>query len=139
VIDASVAIKWYIPEEGRAQAIKLLNLARSGKSAFHVPDLMYCEAGNILWKRVRLGELSGPEAAAIAAALLNIPKTVHPSSMLLPAALEIACLTGRPVSDCFYLALAEFLGSTLITADKKLFNGLAGTPWQRIVVPVQAL
>src|SRR5712692_617003 len=102
--------------------MKLFALAGSGDMQFHIPDLMYCEVGNILWKRVRLGELSEPEAAEIAAALLAVPKTVHPSALLLPAALKVACLLSRPVYDCIYLALAEFLDSTLITADKKLFN-----------------
>ena len=98
VIDASVAIKWYVPEEHRDQAIRLLNLAASGEMEFHIPDLMYCEAGNILWKKVRLGELTGREAAGIAAALLEVPKTVHPSTALLPAALQAACVLDRPVA-----------------------------------------
>ena len=134
VIDASVAIKWYVPEEDAAPAMKLLALAGSGEMEFHIPDLMYCEVGNILWKKVRVGELSEPEAAEIASALLAAPKTVHPSALLLPAALRTACLLGRPVYDCIYLALAEFLGSSLITADKKLFNALAGTEWRHAVV-----
>ena len=98
MIDASVVIKWYVPEEHRDQAIRLLNLAASGEMEFHIPDLMYCEAGNILWKKVRLGELTGREAAGIAAALLEVPKTVHPSTALLPAALQAACVLDRPVA-----------------------------------------
>ena len=138
VIDASVAIKWYVPEEDQAPVMKLLARAGSGEMEFHVPDLMYCEVGNILWKKVRVGELSEPEAAEIATALLAVPKTVHPSALLFPAALKAACLLGRPIYDCIYLALAEFLGSTLITADKRLFNALAGTEWRHAVVLIQA-
>ena len=139
VIDASVAIKWYTPEEDRAPAMKLLARAKSGEMAFHIPDLMYCEVGNILWKKVRFGELRDSEAGEIAAALLAVPKTVHPSALLFPAALKAACLLGRPIYDCIYLALAEFLGSTLITADKRLFNALAGTEWRHAVVLIQAV
>jgi len=69
VIDARVAIKWYVPEEDRAPAMKLVALAGFGEMEFHIPDLMYCEVGNILWKKVRLGELSEPESAEIAAAV----------------------------------------------------------------------
>ena len=137
MIAASVAVKWYVPEEDRAPAMKLLALAGSGGLEFHIPDLMYCEEGNILWKKVRVGELSEPESAEIAAALLAAPKTVHPSALLLPAALKTACLLGRLVYDCIYLALAEFLGSSLITADKKLFNALAGTEWGHAVGLIQ--
>ena len=119
VIDASVAIKWYVPEEDRAPAMKLLALLGSGEMEFHIPDLMYCEVGNILWKKVRFGELRDSESAEIATALLAVPKTVHPSALLFPAALKAACLLGRPVYDWIYLALAEFLGSTLFTADTR--------------------
>jgi predicted nucleic acid-binding protein len=139
VIDASVAIKWSVPEEDQAPAMKLLALAGSGEMEFHIPDLMYCEVGKILWKKVRIGEISEPEAAEIAAALLAASKTVHPSALLLPVALKTACLLGRPVYDCIYLALAEFLGSTLITAVKKLFNALATTEWRHTVVLIQSL
>jgi len=139
VIDASVAIKWYVPEQHQEQALKLLALARSGDVEFHIPDLIYCEAASVLWKRVRLGEITEAESAAIAPALLDVPKIVHPSAILLPSALKTACLAGRSTYDCFYLALAEFLGANLITADMKLFNALAGTPWQQTIVPVQEL
>lgn len=104
---------------------------------FHIPDLMYCEAGNILWKKVRAGELSKTEATEIATALIEVPKTVHPSAMLLHPALRLACLLGRSAYDCFYLALAEYLEASFITADMKLFHALAGTPWDRVVVPIQ--
>ncbi len=139
VIDASVAIKWYLPEEDHAQAKSLLDWARSGEMEFHVPDLLYCEAANILWKRVRRGELTETESSAIASALLEVPKTVRPSEILLPAALQMSCILDHPAYDCFYLALADFLGSSLITADRKLVNALVGTPWQQVVVLIHSI
>jgi predicted nucleic acid-binding protein len=45
-------------------------------------------------------------------------------------ALEIAAELRHPAYDCFYLALAEERSAKLITADRRLISGLAGTPWQ---------
>ena len=138
VIDSSVAAKWYVPEDHQDEALNLLQLAHSGKAQFHVPDLIYCEIGSILWKKVRLGELTEPEAAEIAAAFADAPKTSYSSAMLMPSALKIACLTGRSTYDCFYLALAELVDARLVTADMRLFNGLAGTIWRQSVVSLRS-
>ena len=48
VIDASVAIKWYVPEASSEAALRLLNIQREQGISLHVPDLLICEAGNIL-------------------------------------------------------------------------------------------
>ena len=63
VIDASVAVKWVIEEEGTTQALALRGLALTA------PDLLIAECANILWKKVRHSELSEREAA-FAAGLL---------------------------------------------------------------------
>jgi predicted nucleic acid-binding protein len=53
VIDASVAIKWFAPELLSAEAERLLDV----DDALFAPDLLLVERGNIIWKKVRLGEL----------------------------------------------------------------------------------
>jgi predicted nucleic acid-binding protein len=138
VIDSSVAVKWYVPEDHQEEALRILDLARSGEAEFHIPDLIHCEVASILWKKVRLGELSEREADEISLTFVDVPKTSHSSAMLMQSALKIACLSGRSTYDCFYLALAEFVGGRFITADKRLFNGLAGTIWRQSVVSLQS-
>ena len=51
VIDASVAVKWFLPEIHTDAAEKWM--ARD--AAFLAPDLIYAEFGNVLWKRARSG------------------------------------------------------------------------------------
>ena len=63
VIDASVAIKWVIEEDGTKEALALR------RQALAAPDLLVAECANILRKKVRRKELSEPEAA-FAAGLL---------------------------------------------------------------------
>jgi len=52
VVDASVGIKWFVPEIHSDAARRLL----TEDSILLVPDLFFPEIGNILWKRVRRGE-----------------------------------------------------------------------------------
>ena len=49
VVDASVAIKWFLPEIHSDAALPLL----AHKHLLHAPDLIFSEFGNVLWKRVR--------------------------------------------------------------------------------------
>jgi predicted nucleic acid-binding protein len=47
VVDASVAIKWYLPEIHSEDALRLIDEERE----LLVPDLVWSEVGNILWKK----------------------------------------------------------------------------------------
>jgi predicted nucleic acid-binding protein len=134
-----VAIKWFLPEEGRPQALKLLDSARSGELRLHVPDLIYCEAGSVLRKKVRRGELTELESAEVSIALLKTEKTAHAAATLLPLALQLASVIPASIHDCFFLALAELLNASFITADTKLTNALAGSHWEQVARSLDSL
>jgi predicted nucleic acid-binding protein len=118
VVDASVAIKWFLPEIHGEAALRLLE----GEYALRVPDLIFAEFGNVLWKRFRKGQISRKEAIVTIEALLALPLQVESSQSLLPAALEIACSTHRTVYDSLYLAVAIAHQCRVVTADSKLHN-----------------
>jgi predicted nucleic acid-binding protein len=125
VIDANVAVKWYVAEP---QADRALRLLASGHD-LHAPDLVHAEAGNVLWKLSRRGVLSPDEALRIARALLATPLRIHASAGLLEGALDIAERTNRTVYDGMYVALAVALDGVLVTADQRLANALEKTPF----------
>lgn len=133
VIDASVAIKWYVPEVHHEAALRLLAQQQQGGLHFHVPDLFLAETGNILWKKLRSQELTPGDLRAITRALWTVPKTIYPTSVLLLAALELAAELDRTVYDCLYLALAGALNCPLVTADLKLYRALRHTPWRGLL------
>jgi len=116
VIDASVAIKWVIEEEGTAAALALRgqNLA--------APDLINAECANILWKKTRLGELSADEAVFAGRLLSNAEIEMIPTRSLVEAAIQIAVELDHPAYDCVYLALAEQRDADFITADTRLLR-----------------
>jgi predicted nucleic acid-binding protein len=125
VVDASVVIKWHVTEIHTGAALQLLS---EDAIELHAPDLMFPEVGNVLWKKVRRGDLTEEEAREIVRVLVVAPLEIHPSAPFLEAAFEIAARTGRTAYDSFYVALAVHLGTRLVTADERLYNALKGGP-----------
>jgi predicted nucleic acid-binding protein len=95
------------------------------------------EVANILWKKIRRGELTRAEADAILAQLPLLPLTRHAEAPLLASAFDLADRTQRTVYDCLYLALAVQRSGRMVTADLRLRNALAGTPWAAYVCWVE--
>ena len=122
VIDASVVIKWFV-DEIHAEAAQCL---QEDQYELFAPDLLWPECGNILWKKVRRGELTLDEARLIGGGLEQQPISTFPSRLIIEPALEVAFDASRTVYDSCYLALAMLMGCQLVTADQKLFNALQG-------------
>jgi predicted nucleic acid-binding protein len=133
VVDASVAIKWYLPEIHDSEAQRLL----SGGHDLLAPDLLFAEVGNILWKRVRAEQMTDMEAQTILQSLGDLPLLVVPSWPLVLLALEIACQTQRTVYDSLYLALAVREQAVLVTADAKFVHSIQITPMARYILWVE--
>jgi len=124
VVDASVAVKWFVPEIHSAAAARMLD----PEIALYAPDLIGPEFGNILWKKVRREEITREEAVEIVNAFAKLPFEIRPSSILLPAAFELAIELDRTVYDSLYLALAVAEECALITADAKFHATIATSP-----------
>jgi predicted nucleic acid-binding protein len=116
IVDASVAIKWVIAEQGTIEALALLG------SMLLAPPLLQAECANILWKKVRRGEMSTGEAGIAARVLAGFGLEFCSSEPTLARVLELALALDHPAYDCVYLALAEARGIPLVTADEKLIR-----------------
>ncbi len=117
VVDASVAVKWLIPEEGSDAAGELLS------HDLHAPTLLRIEVGNVLRTLSTRGVLTDDRAREAFDLVLDAPVTWHePDPALLRNSLEMAMTLKHPIYDCIYLALAIGLGSALVTADRR-FHG----------------
>lgn len=126
VVDASVGLKWFVPEVHSAEA----RLWRNGPDELHAPAFFFdLEIANILWKKVLRAEITRVDADLILGQLPTLPLTRHSEPPLLAEAFDLANRTQRTVYDCLYLALAVQLGGRMLTADQRLFNSLAGTAW----------
>ncbi|MBN4004621.1 type II toxin-antitoxin system VapC family toxin [Nostoc sp. LPT] len=120
VLDASIAIKWFIPEVYSDAARRLV----TNNHTFLVPDFFFPEVGNVLWKRVRSGEDTAENARQTLTDLNAVPVEVYLSQPLMPLALDIAIQSDRAVYDSLYLAFAITQQCQMVTADEKFYNAL---------------
>ena len=127
VIDASVLIKFYVPEVLFDRAERLLAKVEKGDIELSAPDLIYPEVGNILWKKQRLKEINHSEVEEITDAILSFPLKIEASKPLLPLALDIAIACGITVYDAIYVSLAKVYETAMMTADRKLVDALVKT------------
>ncbi len=131
-MDASVAAKWYLPEELSEEATLVLEAGVRGDLRLYAPGLLPAELGNVLWLRHRRGEVSTARVREIWAAFEAAPLSFAEPVTLAPAALEIAFRCGCTVYDALYVALAEARrgeDALVLTADRKLVARLDGTPF----------
>jgi predicted nucleic acid-binding protein len=115
IIDASVAVKLLVDEDGAA-------LAAFVYRAFDLlaPALLLAECSNILWKKVRKGELSKAEAMTRSVVLTRTSIVLRPMEPLVEAATRLSIDLDHPAYDCFYLALAVAEACPFVTADERL-------------------
>lgn len=121
VVDASVAVKWVIPEMLSDEADRV----RDGGDDVLAPDLLLVEVANALWRKTAAREISSREADAALDLVRRSGIDLRPAAPLLPRAMEMARRLGHPVYDCVYLALAEREHAAFVTADQRLLRRLS--------------
>jgi predicted nucleic acid-binding protein len=133
VVDASVACKWFVAEDGSDAAEALL--ARG--DGLIAPDLIVPEVCNVAWLKLRRSEVTEEQATAMVTGLPDLLDEVVPSSQLAARALALARSLDHPAYDCFYLALAELRQTRLITDDRRLLMRHLGMNLQGVVRPLR--
>ena len=122
VVDASVVVKWFLPELSQPAALRLLRHYQQESIKLFAPALMILEVSNVFCKRVRRGDMSA-SAAREAYRLLKINAPVLVDDRhLMDEAVRLALVSGQAMYDCLYLALALRQRCEMITADEK-FHG----------------
>jgi len=119
VVDASIAVKWLIPEPGSEEAQRLLD---SGEN-LAAPGLIAVEVAAALARKARTNEIPAQSAESaleiwlqsLADGLVNLMSDDND----LRRAFKLAAAIGHPLQDCLYLALSERLGARLATADAR--------------------
>ncbi len=120
IIDASVVLKWFIPEEHCEQALRL----KDSDARLHAPAFLTLEVGNVLSKKRRRGELTAQDTEDIWRAFRRAPIRRHADETLVLAAFDLAQNTKQSLYDCLYLALAMQLNRSFLTADRKFYQAL---------------
>jgi predicted nucleic acid-binding protein len=124
VVDASVVLKWFVPEIHSDAAQRLLNQDHE----YFAPDLLFAETANAIWKKVLRSDLSRKDGQRLVGDIERSAVETVPCRVLARDAHALAVATGRSVYDAMYLALAVRLDTRMITADERLAGALARFP-----------
>ena len=124
VVDASVVVKWFVPEIHSGAARRLLGLSHE----YVAPDLLFAETASTIWKKIRRKELTAEEGRRLVADMGRIAVETVSCRALAEDAHALANATGRTVYDSMYIALAVRLNTRSITADDRLEAALRDIP-----------
>lgn len=125
VVDTSVCIKQFIPDPLSPKVDQLFDHLALAQAEFFVPDLLYIECANTLWKYVRAGLYTADEVQADLASLKALPLRVVSTSELMAEAVSIGLAYKISAYDASYVALSQLFSAPLLTLDEKLVKALA--------------
>src|SRR5690348_11130438 len=99
VVDASIVVKWFVPEDNSAEALQFLD----ERFRRHGPVLLQTEVAQTVWKKVhQRRELDTIEGHDILRSLMIASLEIHAVTPLLEPAFDITLATGRTVYDSVY-------------------------------------
>lgn len=124
VVDASVVVKWFVPEIHSDAARRLLELPNE----YVAPDLLFAETANTIWKKIRRKELTVEDGQRLVADIGRIAIETVSCRALAEDAHALANATGRTVYDAMYVTLAVRFNTRLLTADERLEAALRNVP-----------
>jgi predicted nucleic acid-binding protein len=102
------------------------------------PTLLVYEITNAIWQAERRGRIASAQAAEILQAVAGLGIQLHSPEW--GDSLELARYVGCSAYDAAYLALGYKLDEDMVTADKRLYNMLAGKlPWVKLLAATQVV
>ncbi|HEV2107311.1 MAG TPA: type II toxin-antitoxin system VapC family toxin [Thermomicrobiales bacterium] len=141
VVDASVVVKWLLPEELSARAHALLDAAvREERMLAGVPSLPV-DVAQVIHQRGRRGDLTPSETDAALDLLGRLAIATDPPPEIIREAVAFARDSGiKQLHDAQQIVLARLLTADLWTADPRLYKNTAGViPWVRWVGDFESL
>ena len=124
VVDASLVVKWFVPEIQSDAAQHWLHAPHD----YLAPDLIFPEACNAIWKKVRRGELTPEDGQQLVKDISAVGIEAVSMRSLVSDAFALAAAAGITVYDATYLTLAVRLETQVITGDERFARMLAGDP-----------
>lgn len=130
VVDASVAIKWFVHEANRAEALSLLDEVGSDPQHFAVPELFYNEMLSVLCRLLS----SESEINGHLRSLQEMAWTrVGHGRDLLETAVHFSKHHGLRGYDAIYAATAKLLKGSWVTADAEAHHKIHKLGLSRLV------
>ena len=130
IVDASVALKWFVAEMDSLVADEL----SASNHRLFAPRLILTEVANALGRKAMSGLMSATEACVYIRSLSQYFDGLLAVDAFIEPALENACAIRHPIYDLIYLEAARSLGAKLVSADRRFTTKIAGTELARHVM-----
>ena len=138
VLDSSVVLKWYVPEEDSHLAVELRQWIHRNIQRVIVPRFFYLEMASILWKKQALRkELTPRDAHDIRHTISSLDFYVIEDKVLLSQACALAEKYTITPYDALYAASSIEESSVFVTADTKLVQNLQKHPSSEQFIPLK--
>lgn len=125
VLDASLAVKWFVPEPMSVEARSLLGHLRTGDLELVAPESIVAEYGHALRKLVLGGKLTKDETPGLVADFLALELPLVGLRPLAEEAMRLTVAHMATFYDALYIALAEREDLKVLTADDGMANAFA--------------
>lgn len=123
IIDASIAIAWFVDQPLSPQALRLAEL--------HTPllalDVLPVEMASSAWRLAQERTITADYAAHIVSNITVNEISVCASAPYIVPATHLALSLQHPVSECLYLACARDIGGQMVTTNARLLAAVKGT------------
>lgn len=132
VLDASVAVKWFVPEDFSDIALAALERFHTGELEFVAPDIILAEFGHALRKHFIGKRLSAEQGRTFIDRFVAMPIEEAHSRSLTRSAFDLVTAHSGTFYDALYLALAIREDLKVLTADEPMtvaFAKLGRTVW----------
>jgi predicted nucleic acid-binding protein len=116
-----VLTKLYLPENYSEECRALLD----ADCDLLTTEAAISQVSSALWKRARTGEVKPELANRIVRSLCRLPITFASTSLLGPAAMELAIASGRTFNEALYFVLAFRAETKVVTADHRWYTMLS--------------
>jgi predicted nucleic acid-binding protein len=132
VIDASVAVKWFVSEEGSDKADEV----SASDYTLLAPRLIVIEVANALARKAIQNLITPVEAAEYVRTLPQFLAGLLDVEDLIEPALQNACSHRHPIYDFVYVEAARRRDTRMLTANQKLIAKVKGTDIAKLVIPL---
>lgn len=125
-VDASLVVKWLVPEEGSDAAMALFHVWRKNREILIAPSLIDYEVGTVLRQKVLRGLLRTDDLFPIVELYQKIGlQCYHLANFVSQAVPAAASLEQPTVYDVAYLLTAKQHDAIYVTADQRFHKAAA--------------
>ena len=123
IVDASVAVKWFLPEEElESEAQQVRDALLDERISASAPSILWSEVAHAIVGAVRQNRFAEEQAKSVTARLHRLRAAVELTDVDVEDAIDRALKVGIGAYDAQYLSLAAQLDESVITADRRLFD-----------------